>query len=176
MKNKIRNISLNWDTIKNSVNSNLINFLRLKDIEDFFDYEVIAIERGGVMVASLMQYACDDNTTFKVLKKPRNAEDTLVLWKNEIKSMNLNPLKNILVIDDINDTGKTFLEFEAAFKLAGLKNNVEYFPLFERYSTKFENTICWNKIIHDEYVIFPWERLISWDLIQKLNQEPEIDI
>lgn len=63
---------------------------------------------------------------------------------------------NILVLDDINDTSKTFMSIRSAS--ASLNRKIAFMPLLERYNSKIK-TRCPNIINTDEYVYFPWDNV-----------------
>jgi uncharacterized protein len=80
--------------------------------------------------------------------------------------------KNILVVDDINDTGATFnwikqdwqsncLPDETSVWNCVWKNNVRFATLTENLSSKFDNVKYYaheiNKAEEDQWLVFPWE-------------------
>ena len=68
--------------------------------------------------------------------------------------------KNILIVDDINDSGKTFQsiwEDWIYFSLEEVEKHVRFACLFDRHSSKFKADYNVNHLTTDEWVIFPWE-------------------
>ena len=65
---------------------------------------------------------------------------------------------NVLLVDDINDSGSTFIEI-----LSGnperFRNGVLTAVLAQRYSSKVSSDFIGTIIDHDRYVIFPWENI-----------------
>jgi len=122
----------------------LMDIIRQMYIDGFKPDVVVGLVRGGSVPANLISQFLDV-PCYMVNKD----EDTHVLPDG----------KNILVIDDINDTGKALTEvsnyltfnYEANFKYATLISNmgstfeVDYF------------SIDINKLEEDIWIVFPWE-------------------
>jgi len=122
----------------------LMDIIRQMYIDGFKPDVVVGLVRGGSVPANLISQFLDI-PCYMVNKD----EDTHVLPDG----------KNILVIDDINDTGKALTEvsnyltfnYEANFKYATLISNmgstfeVDYF------------SIDINKLEEDIWIVFPWE-------------------
>ena len=71
--------------------------------------------------------------------------------------------KQVLIVDDINDSGLTFnqilnsLNFETELERKRMKKNIKTAALWERNSSKFSVDIKPNKIDTKDWIIFPWE-------------------
>jgi hypoxanthine phosphoribosyltransferase len=70
--------------------------------------------------------------------------------------------KNILVIDDINDTGATFDWIKKDWGING-HTNVRFAVLTENLSSEFEDVKYWahevNKAEEDVWLVYPWENV-----------------
>lgn len=71
-----------------------------------------------------------------------------------------NDNKQCLIVDDINDSGKTL----SPFIMAGFDTAT----LLKRFSSPYDTTYCGGIIENDEWVIMPWECL---ETAQKDEQE-----
>ena len=82
--------------------------------------------------------------------------------------------KNILVVDDINDTGATFNWIKQDWQSSCLPNedawktvwgkNVRFATLTENLSSEFDNTVNYtchevNKAEEDVWLVYPWENV-----------------
>lgn len=91
---------------------------------------VYGIPRGGLVVALLISHR---------LKIP-------IVEKQKIN-------KHTLIVDDINDSGKTLYKF---MKLNNLDNMTAV--LFRRYNSMFKETLYGKLVKTDNWLIFPWEK------------------
>lgn len=122
----------------------LMDIIRQMYIDGFKPDVVIGLVRGGAVPANLISQFLDI-PCYMVNKD----EDTHILPDG----------KNILVIDDINDTGKAMTdisnylshEYEANFKYATLISNIASSFEVDFFSIEI------NKIEEDVWVVFPWE-------------------
>lgn len=99
------------------------------------DY-IIAVPRGGLWLAQYLAYYFDlEKTKIK-----------MALHNSELQDIS----GNILVCDDIYDTGKQHLEFDSSYK---------FVTLFARdRGHKFPKNLVYGKLIEtDEYLWFPWD-------------------
>ena len=71
----------------------------------------------------------------------------------------------ILIVDDINDSGQTFTEIMADIWLNNvqlssdiIKRNVKTMSLFTRSSSNFDVDFSPNKLDNDFWIHFPWEK------------------
>ena len=88
----------------------------------------------------------------------------------EVKSDTTNK-KNILVVDDINDTGATFNWIKQDWQSSCLPNNpvwdtvwgqnVRFATMTENFSSKFPDVNYWwhevNKAEENTWLVYPWE-------------------
>lgn len=69
--------------------------------------------------------------------------------------------KNVLILDDINDSGVTFQTIWddwTYFSVEDIQKHVKFACLFDRHSTKFAADYNIHHLTTDEWVIFPWEQ------------------
>ena len=60
----------------------------------------------------------------------------------------------ILVVDDINDSGRTFSVIRS---MIGDHGNVKYASLFVRHSSRFNSDFSGQTLQDDRWIVFPWE-------------------
>lgn len=155
------------------------------------DY-VVGITRGGLPLATMISHLLD--CRMEALKvKLRDcaegetcesncwmAEDAFGYVQHDQRGgeyqkspWHLDFKKNILIVDDINDTGATFNWIKQDWQSGCLPNNpnwdsvwggnVRFAVMTENLSSKFENVQYWwdevNKAENDVWLVYPWESL-----------------
>jgi hypoxanthine phosphoribosyltransferase len=69
--------------------------------------------------------------------------------------------KDILLVDDINDTGRTFIELIDDWgyneQLAGVLGTLTTATVFQRYNTQHPSNYHMVLIEDDSWIVFPWE-------------------
>lgn len=119
-----------------------------------FDY-IIAPARGGLLPGIILSHV----TGKRLIPIQWSTRDYIEQnIPNQIKSDVYNGLK-VVLIDDINDSGDTFM---------GLMKAIEYGPrsaglllfvsLYQRYNTKFKSDYFSYEINDNSWVVFPWEK------------------
>ena len=66
----------------------------------------------------------------------------------------------LIVVDDITDTGKTFIDIDS--QLPRINNKILYASLIKRVTTNFYPDVYVREIV-DEWVVFPWENINKID-------------
>ncbi len=120
------------------------------------DY-IIGIARGGLVPSVYLSHLLD---------KPMKS----VTWqlrdgkvKESLPWYSLGPGSQVLIVDDINDSGNTFSEMLEDIREKNdvrpdkIKQNVKTAALWERSSSKFRVDFSMNKIDTEDWIIFPWE-------------------
>jgi hypoxanthine phosphoribosyltransferase len=131
------------------------------------DY-IVGLTRGGLVPANMLsQYLDIPMHTLKVSLRDDNFDPESNLWMAEDAYEG----KNILVVDDINDTGTTLNWIKEDWPSGCLPNderwestwgtNVRFAVLVDNQDSKFHNIdysgIDINKAEEDVWVVFPWE-------------------
>lgn len=157
------------------------------------DY-IVGITRGGNIPATIISQMLDVRCeTLKVKLRDGKAgeESESNLWMSEdafgyvpmeeqstLKSRwDLHKRKNILIVDDINDTGATFNWIKQDWESGCLPqednswksvwaNNVRFATLTENLSSNFEGVRYYahevNKAEEDVWLVYPWENVAEY--------------
>lgn len=144
------------------------------------DY-VVGVTRGGLPLALRISHliGCNMEALKVSLRDDGNCETNC--WMSEdafgyveghdYNSSDVFAKKNILVVDDINDTGATFNWIKQDWQSSCLPNNpnwdtvwggnVRFAVMTENLSSEFEGVnYSWhevNKAEEDQWLVFPWE-------------------
>jgi uncharacterized protein len=137
------------------------------------DY-VVGLTRGGLVPANLIsQYLGCRMETLKVSLRDSNSESESNLWMAEDAfGHDMEQPKNILIVDDINDTGATlnyirkdwpsgcFPDDPRWKKVWG--SNVRVACLYDNESSRSKLDVTYsavtvNKADKDVWIVFPWE-------------------
>jgi|TARA_B100000530_G_C15912023_1_gene469773 hypoxanthine phosphoribosyltransferase len=115
---------------------------------------IFSINRGGCIPGVYLSHAI--NVQHKVID---------VQLRDDTNSPNLEPLtniilvyNNILIIDDINDTGSTFNFIKKSFK--NHNNKLYYASLIENKTSSFKVNFFGkiiDKSVDPKWIVFPWE-------------------
>ena len=139
------------------------------------DY-VVGLTRGGLVPANLLsQYLGCRMETLKVSLRDSDSESESNLWMAEDAfGHEMYKPKNILIVDDINDTGATLNYIREDWMSGCLHkdkrwkevwgNNVRVACLYDNESSKSKLDVTYsavtiNKADKDVWIVFPWE---SW--------------
>lgn len=98
---------------------------------------VSGIPRGGLIPAVLISHKFD----------------IPYIGLEAAKTLPGNLKKQVLVVDDIADSGNTLKQIE--------RHNFIFATLARRYSCSFNHTIVGEHIDNDHWLVFPWENLNS---------------
>ena len=151
-------LKLDWDNIDFLINciADQIQHKRIK-----FD-SIIALGRGGLIPGAALSYKLGildlHNLGISTREDAGRYIDTLVYQKPE----SINKKSKILVVDDINDSGRTFTSvksiLQSEYGIDG--NNIHFASLIKRNSTEFKdsNTISGNTVYTTSWLQFPWDK------------------
>lgn len=104
--------------------------IKIIPVEKYF--YITGIPRGGLVPAVMLSHA-------------------LGIPYTNVFEIDRNISKDVLVVDDISDSGKTILPY--------MRNGYDVVTLFTRFSTSCRPTYCVGEIKDDKWIIFPWEQI-----------------
>ena len=138
----------------NEINNAIKEIVNQIDISGFTPEIIISINRGGCIPGVYLSH---------YFQKPHNIIDIKSLKANSLKDFSLltNTLKknkSVLVIDDINDSGKTFDIVKKIFSSSN--NEIRFAALINNVSSKtkidFHGQLI-DKRDNPVWYVFPWE-------------------
>lgn len=138
-------IDIGWEGVEASVKA--LCFHINNKPEDPIDL-VVGINRGGVIPARLVAEELGVHD-IEIIKTNDSVND--IFFK-------LNGYLNIVFIDDINDTGKTWQGLSQLMSHISMRGKYRMGTLYERYNTLFKDSLHGIKLDHDQYINFPWEQ------------------
>ena len=123
------------------------------------DY-IVGITRGGNIPATILSNML--NIRCEAIKVSLR-DDTSPLESNKWMALDAHKGKNILIVDDINDTGATFNWIMQDWNLDLEKHSVKFATLTENLSSEFEHVEYHvhevNKAEEDVWLVYPWENV-----------------
>ena len=147
------NIKLTWDDVDFIANM-VAESISKKNIK--FD-TIVALGRGGLIPGAILSYKLDvknlQNLGINTRQEDGQYVETLIYQRPTITG-------NVLVVDDINDSGKTFEAVNSLIKSEYPDiGELLYCSLTTRYNTNFnENTISGKIINTSDWLVFPWDK------------------
>lgn len=140
-------LPVTWDTIDVYVDK-IIEQIKGKQVDT-----ILGLARGGMIPATILAYRLDNNNLQQLGVRTRDVETTQ-FYGNPVL------FGNVLVVDDINDSGKTFIEVAKYLDYhfdRGEISDVTFCACSKRYNTKWENGIYGSIIENDDWLVYPWE-------------------
>ena len=147
------NIKLTWDDVDFIANM-VAESISKKNIK--FD-TIVALGRGGLIPGAMLSYKLGiknlQNLGINTRQEGGQYVETSVYQRPTITG-------NVLVVDDINDSGKTFEAVNSLIKSEYPDiGELLYCSLTTRYNTNFnENTISGKIINTSDWLVFPWDK------------------
>ena len=132
---------LDWNDIENLIKKTV---LKIKEHDKKYDL-IIGIKNGGIIPAKLISRELDINDI-----------DFISVKMNQLFASNNFPRnKKYLLIDEIYDTGKTFITVNKFFN----SFEYDYACLISRYRITDNKKIISGEILnHNKWIVFPWEK------------------
>tara|TARA_A100001515_G_scaffold124672_1_gene109017 strand:+ start:3054 stop:3491 length:438 start_codon:yes stop_codon:yes gene_type:complete len=114
---------------------------------------VLGLARGGMVPATILSYRLNCPNLQQLGVRTRDVES--IQYYN-------NPLLtgNVLVVDDINDSGLTFASVDNYIRYHFDHNEIKsvtYCSLYQRYDTNFKRGVTGDVIENDDWLVFPWD-------------------
>jgi len=148
-------VNLSWNDI-DFLADRLVEQIYHKDLK--FD-TILALSRGGLVPGSILSYKLKvsnlQNLGINTREDNGKFIDTIIYQKPG------NVEGKVLVVDDINDSGKTFTAVSSyiASNYDIDKNDAYYASLTTKSSSEFSfNTITGNIFYTDSWLVFPWDK------------------
>ncbi|MFQ5976491.1 MAG: phosphoribosyltransferase [Candidatus Hydrothermarchaeales archaeon] len=144
-------LRLSWDDIKRQCEA------LAKDIEDrgCSKYPIVGIVRGGLMPTRILSDMLDNDELYTItvqfyesVGKTGNKPKIVHPIQGDIRG------KNLLLVDDISDTGESLIVAKEHLEEKGAREII-IATLMKKPHTKFEPDIFADKT--SAWVIFPWE-------------------
>jgi len=143
---------IDWAYVDNWVNK-LAELIRENEIK--YDY-IIALGRGGLIPGAMLSYKLGiknlQNLGINTRQEDGKYLETLVYQRPTISG-------NVLVVDDINDSGKTFEAVDSLISKEYSVDQLTYCSIVKRYSSTFtKDTIQAVDTSIDDWFVFPWDK------------------
>lgn len=145
----------NWEDIDDMVHQLHRSMVRKKYKPDF----IVGISRGGLVPAIMLSHI------FKVPMLPVvwATRDFIDMDRERVKQVQKlvrKQEKNVLIVDDICDTGATFESFQEYLmedQCASFASGVEFCSLYVRYTAEFNPTYWAVEVPDESWIVFPFE-------------------
>ena len=154
-ENKMQMKEVTWEEIEN-----LSRTLSDKIIRNYLKYDVIVgIGRGGLIPAVILSHQLGTPLVpinWQTRDGKYDVENYSIL--NRITEFNT----KILIVDDINDTGRTLREIVEATNEVIRKSaricEVDCVTIYQKPSTTFIDNVYVQEVEDNDWIVFPWER------------------
>ena len=146
-------LKITWSEI-DSLTDTIVKNINGKNIK--YD-TIVALSRGGSIPGAILSYKLGiknlQNLGINTRQEDGGYIETIVYQKPVLHG-------NILVVDDINDSGRTFTAVDSLIKSEYSDiGELMYCSLTTRHSTEFnENTISGEIINTSDWLVFPWDK------------------
>lgn len=132
--------------------------IKLQSVKEEFD-TVLGIARGGAIPAAILAYELGipnistiQITSYEGTERSRShfcIDSKYVLTNLSVHS------KNVLVVDDLSDSGQTFLDLNEQLNMLGV--NYKTAALYIKPNTEYVPDFYYQEV--NDWVVFPWEQL-----------------
>jgi hypoxanthine phosphoribosyltransferase len=143
---------ITWDAFNNYVD-NLSQ--KIRENIDTADYDIVGISRGGLILAAALGYALKIKNVYSVGIRSYSNNDTQDEEIEVYQHLNLGNLRhNLLVVDDVSDTGNTFLYLQKLL----IDKETTTVSLAVKDKTKCVSDYNALRLNSDIWVVFPWDK------------------
>lgn len=140
-------LPITWDTIDLYID-NIVEQIKDKKIDT-----VLGIARGGTIPATILAYRLDNNNLQQLGVRTRDVDITQ-FYGNPVL------FGNVLVVDDINDSGRTFTEVAKYLDYhfdRGEINDVIFSACSKRHNSTWPDGVYGSIIENDDWLVYPWD-------------------
>ena len=163
----MKKVYVSWTDVEHQVQ----DLLRQMHLDAWQPDYVVGITRGGLTPANLIsQYLDVPMNTLKVSLRSAEPDCESNFWMQEDATRGL----NILIVDDINDSGDTLNWIRRDWNIdSRWGDNVRVAVLYDNESSASEHTPDYaaqdiNKVTDPQWIVFPWEQWWSrWNPQEK---------
>ena len=140
---------LNWKDIEEYVD-NIVQDLNFHGLE--FD-TILGVGRGGLIPATMIAYKLGVNNLQNIGINTRHSDDDA---PTRYQTPELTG--NVLVVDDINDSGKTFEMVRSCLESFHVdEHNTTFVSLISRNTSSFNGATSSCILCNDDWIEFPWD-------------------
>lgn len=140
-------VHIDWSDIDQSIED------ILKDLPfNKFD-TILGLARGGMIPATILAYKTDCHNLQQLGVRTRDVENIQYYGSPQL-------VGNVLIVDDINDSGLTFSSVKDYVKHHFDHDEIKtitYASLIRRVSTSFNDDIAGLVADNDSWYVFPWD-------------------
>ncbi len=142
-------IPVPWNDVDFLVNR-LVERIKYKNLE--FD-TILGIGRGGLIPATILSYKLDIKNLQNFGLNTRHSDEVVLYQKPNV-------FGKVLVVDDINDSGRTFsITKEYLDENYNDVESIKYSSLILRNKSTFRHEILYgNEYFVDNWFTFPWDK------------------
>jgi hypoxanthine phosphoribosyltransferase len=166
----MKKVYVSWNDVQQQVQELLRQMWQDRWVPDY----VVGITRGGLIPANLIsQYLGVSMETLKVSLRGEEPDCESNFWMAEDADRGC----NILIVDDINDSGDTLNWIRKDWQVdSKWGHNVRVAVLYDNESSASEHTPDYsaqdiNKAHDPQWIVFPWESWWSrWNPKEKTNE------
>ena len=142
---------LTWDDVYKDTNA-----LYKKIIAKFTPDIILGISTGGLIPSVILNKLFYSKLIAHGVSSYKNTTQfNYQTYQDGASICNIYRDKNILVVDDLSDTGNTFANITADLFMK--KNNIKFASLYYKPHTKFVPEFFTTEVPNNVWITFPWE-------------------